>query len=72
MRQVVQVYVMFNPDEGGVYTYVWKGDEPLVVGDHVRVRDPHARGSYLEGVVTALDSDYKGYLVVINSKVETC
>jgi hypothetical protein len=69
-RQVVQVYVMFNPDEGGVYTYVWKGGEPLAIGDRVRVRDPSLPSDTLEGVVTALDSDYEGYLVIINSKVE--
>lgn len=70
MRQVVQVYLMFAPEQGGIYTYVWKGDEPLAIGDRVLVRNPRARGDDLEGVVVSLDSDYQGYLVVIRSKVE--
>lgn len=68
MRQVVQVYTC-----GVVLTYVWKGDEPLAVGDCVRVRNPRSverkTRPYAKGVVTQLDSDYDGYLVVIHSKI---
>jgi len=72
MRQCVKVTV-HSFGHWKALSYVWKGDAPLVIGDIVRVRNPNEQERYLtplvEGVVTDLNSDYQGYLVVINSKV---
>lgn len=72
MRQVVTCYIG-NSREGKLLSYVWKGKQPLAVGDRVRVRNPSTRDRracpLVEVLVVALHSDYQGYLVVIDSKV---
>lgn len=71
-RQIVQIGVppRSHGEQGVVLTYVWKGAEPLVVGDRVRVRNPREPSALIEGIVVELSSDYDGYLVIINSKVD--
>lgn len=67
MRQVVGVVV------NDVYLhYVWKGDEPLKVGDVVKVRQfgPGANpADSFTGTVIDPDTSYDGKLVIIREKV---
>lgn len=70
MKQVVRVAV-----KGAVLTYVWKGDEPLVIGDVVWVRNPRSverdKVPLVKGTVLDLNAGtYKGYLVIIHSKAD--
>lgn len=69
-KQVVRVAV-----KGVVLSYVWKGEEPLVIGDVVWVRNPDARERAtvpsVKGTVLELNAgQYKGYLVVIQRRAE--
>lgn len=71
MRQVVVCAVA-----GRFLSYVWHGDEPLRVGDVVRVRNPIAsrreRVPLVRAVVAKTDvpQEHPGYLVIIESKVD--
>ncbi|UDL15939.1 hypothetical protein QEH42_gp279 [Microbacterium phage Pumpernickel] len=49
------------------YSYAWDGDEPILVGDRVKLPGEH--GAWY-GEVTDLGSPYTGYMRVVTEKAE--